>query len=153
MLFSEQATCNHGTSVRPAISARLQCIVFEKKCRYKSDKYKSVDSFAAVRWTTGFLPGTSATVTTLEVRFGRVVRRYRKKLGLAQEKLAEAAGLHRTHVSLIERGQQAPGLLVIQKFAHALGVSMAKLMAAVEAEGDAPGPEPAGPRPGRPRKS
>ena len=88
----------------------------------------------------------------LEVRFGRVIRRLRKKAGLAQEKLAEVAGLHRTHVSLIERGQQAPGLLVIEKFAKALGTTMGKLLAAVETEGENPGSEPEGPRPGRPRK-
>lgn len=92
-------------------------------------------------------------MTTLEVRFGRVIRRLRKKAGIAQEKLADLAGLHRTHVSLIERGELAPGLLVIQKLATTLGVSMARLMAAVEREGDEPGPELEGPRAGRPRKT
>lgn len=89
----------------------------------------------------------------LEVRFGKVARRLRKKAGLSQEKLAEVAGLHRTHVSLIERGQQAPGLLVIEKLANALGTTMGKLLAAVEAEETKPGSEPEGPKPGRPRKA
>jgi transcriptional regulator with XRE-family HTH domain len=87
----------------------------------------------------------------LEARFGRAVRRLRMKAGISQEALAHAAGIHRTHASLIERGELAPGLLVIHKLAAALGVSMAKLMAAVETE--RPGREPKGAKPGRPPKA
>jgi transcriptional regulator with XRE-family HTH domain len=91
-------------------------------------------------------------VGKLESQFGRAVRRLRKTADIGQEKLAETAKLHRTHVSLIERGQRSPGLLVISKLSKALGITMAELMAAVEAEAKA-GPEPKGPRPGRPRKT
>lgn len=89
----------------------------------------------------------------LEVRFGRVIRRLRKKSGIAQERLAEIAGLHRTHISLIERGQQAPGLLVIAKLAGALDMTMSRLLATVEAETDLPKREPEGPRPGATSKN
>jgi transcriptional regulator with XRE-family HTH domain len=101
----------------------------------------------------GFSFTEPALVAKLEVRFGRVIRRLRKKAGVAQEKLAEVAGLHRTHISLIERGEQAPGLLVIEKLAMALNTTMAKLLAAVESEDDRPRREPEGPRPGRPPKA
>ena len=68
---------------------------------------------------------------------------------LGQEKLADEAGIHRTHVSLIERGQGMPTLVVIHKLATALGTTMAELLA--EVESDAPPTEepPAIPR-GRP---
>lgn len=92
-------------------------------------------------------------MATIEEKFGWVVRRLRKKAGIAQEKLADMAGLHRTHVGLIERGKRGANLRVIQKLAEALGTTMASLMAALERQGDEPGPEPKGPRPGRPRKS
>jgi transcriptional regulator with XRE-family HTH domain len=91
-------------------------------------------------------------VGKLETQFGRAVRRLRGQANMGQEKLAEEAALHRTHVSLIERGRRSPGLLVISKLAKALGLTMTELMAAVEAEAKA-GPEPVRPKPGRPRKS
>jgi transcriptional regulator with XRE-family HTH domain len=91
-------------------------------------------------------------VATLEEKFGRVVRRRRKRAGIAQEKLATMAGLHRTQVGLIELGRRGVSLPIIQKLAAALGTTMASLVAATEAEGDVAKPEPAGPRPGRPRK-
>jgi transcriptional regulator with XRE-family HTH domain len=72
----------------------------------------------------------------LQRRFGAAVRRLRLQARLGQEGLADRAGIHRTHVSLIERGQGMPTLLVIHKLASALGTTMAALLAA--AESDAP---------------
>lgn len=54
--------------------------------------------------------------------FGGRVRLLRKRAGLSQEGLAEAAGLHRTYVSSIERGQRNVGLDNIVRLARALGV-------------------------------
>lgn len=111
----------------------------------------AVDGLSRIRCSTRFHRVLTA-VATLEQKFGWVVRRLRKRAGIAQEKLADIAGLHRTHIGLIERGKRGANLQVIQKLARALNTSMGKLMNALEAQGDEPGPEPAGPRPGRPRK-
>lgn len=54
--------------------------------------------------------------------FGQRVRLLRKQAGLSQEGLAEAAGLHRTYVSSIERGQRNVGLDNIIRLARALEV-------------------------------
>ena len=54
--------------------------------------------------------------------FGSRVRLLRKQAGLSQEGLAEAAGLHRTYVSSIERGQRNVGLDNIVRLARALQV-------------------------------
>jgi transcriptional regulator with XRE-family HTH domain len=69
---------------------------------------------------------------TLQQRFGDMIRRRRKAAGLGQEALADTAGLHRTHVSLLERGKRMPSLEVIRKLAAALKTSMASLMEELE---------------------
>lgn len=62
------------------------------------------------------------------VRFGQKLRKVRKEKGVSQEKLADLAGLHRTYVSSVERGERNISLLNIEKLADALGVTLAKLM-------------------------
>lgn len=69
---------------------------------------------------------------TLQQRFGNVIRRRRAEIGIGQEALADKAGLHRTHVSLLERGKRMPTLEVVRKLAAALGTSMASLMTELE---------------------
>jgi transcriptional regulator with XRE-family HTH domain len=56
------------------------------------------------------------------------------------------AGLHRSHVSLIERGQGMPTLAVLHKRATALGTTMAELMAEVESDAPSTREPPAIPR-------
>lgn len=48
----------------------------------------------------------------------------RKKLKYTYEKVAELTGLHRTSVSLIERGKIRPTLIVCLKIAEALGLKL-----------------------------
>lgn len=64
--------------------------------------------------------------------FGEVVRAFRLERKVSQEALAAAAGLHRTYISLLERGMRNPSLTVIQQLAAALKVSMTDLVAAFE---------------------
>ena len=61
-------------------------------------------------------------------RFGQQLRQVRKEKGISQEKLAELAGLHRTYVSLVERGACNISLLNVERLAKALDVEMAELM-------------------------
>lgn len=61
-------------------------------------------------------------------RFGQAIRRRRASAGLSQEALANAAKVHPTYVSLLERGLRDPRLTSIQKMAAALGVSAATLV-------------------------
>ncbi len=77
---------------------------------------------------------------SIQQQFGNVIRRRRQVLGLGQEPFADKAGLHRTHISLLERGQRMPSLLVIKKLAAALETTMAVLMDELER----PPVEPAG---------
>ena len=64
----------------------------------------------------------------VQVRFGARLRRIRRKKGISQEKLADLAGLHRTYVSSIERGERNVSLVNIERLAIALGTTMAELM-------------------------
>lgn len=87
----------------------------------------------------------------LRTRFGQIVRRRRLIRQVGQEALADLAGIHRTHLSLIERGQRMPTLFVVQQVAKALGTTMVELMKDVESNeplGEEPPPLPRG----RPRK-
>ena len=61
-------------------------------------------------------------------KFGEVIRRRRVELNLTQEQFSMRAGLHRTYVSSVERGQRNIALLNIESLAQALGVKMAELM-------------------------
>jgi transcriptional regulator with XRE-family HTH domain len=70
----------------------------------------------------------------LPTAFGHAVRALRVGKELSQEALAERAGLHRTYVGGIERGERNVSLVNIGVLAEALGVSLSTLMAAVERE-------------------
>jgi transcriptional regulator with XRE-family HTH domain len=72
-------------------------------------------------------------VDTLQQKFGKIIRARRLKLGIGQEALADKATIHRTHVSLLERGKRMPSLEVIRKLAAALETTMASLMKELEA--------------------
>lgn len=60
--------------------------------------------------------------------FGDRVREIRTRKAVSQERLSELAGLHRTYVSLIERGERNVTLITINKIAQALDVDLAELM-------------------------
>ncbi len=54
---------------------------------------------------------------------GEVLRSFREETGLSQEAVAERAGLHRTYVGGVERGERNPTFLSLTRMLRALGVS------------------------------
>jgi len=64
--------------------------------------------------------------------FGLAVRAERERRGLSQEAFALLAGVHRTYVGGVERGERNVGLRNVFAFARALGVLPSKLMARAE---------------------
>ena len=60
---------------------------------------------------------------------GDAIRAARKEVGLSQEALADAAGLDRSHMGKIERGERNVSVLNVVRVAQALGVSVTSLMA------------------------
>lgn len=58
---------------------------------------------------------------------GERIRFFRKKDGISQEELAFQAGLDRTYVGGIERGERNPSLLNIEKIANTLKINIKDL--------------------------
>lgn len=56
------------------------------------------------------------------------LRMLRLEQGLSQEQLASMAGLHRTYVGSVERGERNISIDNIEKLANALGCNITKLL-------------------------
>jgi transcriptional regulator with XRE-family HTH domain len=65
---------------------------------------------------------------TARITLARNVRQLRVKKALSQEALAELAGLHRTYLGSIERGERNVSIDNIGRLADALGVSASELL-------------------------
>ena len=65
---------------------------------------------------------------------GSVIQRFREEKGYSQELVSGLAGIGRTHLSAIERGERKPTLETLFKIAYALDVKPSTLLQAVEAE-------------------
>ncbi len=60
--------------------------------------------------------------------FGRQVRILRSALNVSQEELADRAGVHRTYIGSVERGEANISLTNIVRIAQALKVPPSKLL-------------------------
>ena len=72
----------------------------------------------------------------LRQRIGAVIRRLRHDAGLSQEKLAEYAGLHRTYVGAVERGEKNVTVRTLRKITDALSVTLSDFFVLVENAAD-----------------
>jgi transcriptional regulator with XRE-family HTH domain len=61
-------------------------------------------------------------------QFALNLRRARLEAGLSHEALGHRCNLHRTEISLLERGRRDPRLTTIAKLAHALKTSTRELL-------------------------
>jgi len=64
-------------------------------------------------------------------RFSANLRRARQDAGISQEELAKRCEIHRTEVSLLERGGREPRLGTMVKLATALGTTPEALCAGI----------------------
>lgn len=65
-------------------------------------------------------------------KIGIVVRKQRLLTQISQERLGEAAGLHRTYISDVERGKRNITIVSLYKIATALHISLSNLMEEAE---------------------
>lgn len=63
---------------------------------------------------------------------GTELRKAREEAGLTQVQLAKAAGLHRTYVSLLERGKRSPTVDVLFRLCRAMGIRPSRFVARLE---------------------
>lgn len=52
--------------------------------------------------------------------FGKILREARLSTGMGQDKLAEAAGIDKSYVSLLEQGKRQPSIVILLKLSLAL---------------------------------
>lgn len=60
--------------------------------------------------------------------FAGNLRRFRQAQGISQEELADRAGLHRTYVGSVERGERNISIDNMERLADALEVSLRELI-------------------------
>lgn len=64
----------------------------------------------------------------VKILFGQHLREIRERKGISQEKLAALAGLDRTYISKIERGERNISIETAAKLAEALEVPVTQLL-------------------------
>ena len=70
---------------------------------------------------------TKPSEISIQQKFGERVRELRTVKGLSQEELSFMAGVHRTYLGGIERGERNPSLKNITALAKALEVTLSDL--------------------------
>lgn len=61
-------------------------------------------------------------------QLGNTIKSYRNKYKISQEKLADSAGLHRTYIGMIERGEKNPSFLALISISNALNITINELL-------------------------
>jgi XRE family transcriptional regulator, regulator of sulfur utilization len=70
-------------------------------------------------------------VEDIQKRIGANIRQLRSKAGFSQEGLAELAGVNRTHMGQLERGECNVTIQTLKIIADALGVKVSDLIKGV----------------------
>jgi transcriptional regulator with XRE-family HTH domain len=71
-------------------------------------------------------------VSEIAEQFGRNLFMARRRAGLSQEALAALAGLHRTEIGMLERGERLPRIDTLMKLAGSLEVPVTDLLRRIE---------------------
>ena len=68
------------------------------------------------------------------MRFARLLKTERLARGISQEALAELAGLHRTYVGSVERGERNIAVDNMEALANAMGLDVSDLLRTPECQ-------------------
>ena len=68
----------------------------------------------------------------INVQLGMRIRYLRKQKGMSQEDLALESGVNKNYLSDVERGSRNPTIVVVEKIATALGVSLSTLFKGIQ---------------------
>lgn len=72
---------------------------------------------------------------SLRLCFATNLRRIRTQLGISQEALGDAAGLHRTYIGSVERGETNISIDNMERLANSLDVEISELLASESKDG------------------
>jgi transcriptional regulator with XRE-family HTH domain len=68
----------------------------------------------------------------VKAAFGAAIRKFRVASGHSQEALAELAGIHRTYVGDVERGERNVSIVNMVRLADALDVTLSSIVLEME---------------------
>lgn len=71
-------------------------------------------------------------MNAVAVRFGKNLFRCRRRAGLSQERLAAAAGMHRTEIGYLENGRRCARIDTLVKVACALTIPADELLEGID---------------------
>ena len=74
------------------------------------------------------MAATRKSIETARKRFARKLKTERLARGISQEALAELAGLHRTYVGSVERGERNIAVDNMESLANAMGLDICDLL-------------------------
>lgn len=77
--------------------------------------------------TSKFTKNVSAA-PSICIKVGKRIAELRNARGWSQRMLADHAQIEASHLARLELGQKEAGLLILEKIAHALGVSIIELL-------------------------
>ena len=63
---------------------------------------------------------------------GKRLRELRAERGVSQEAFADLCGLHRTAMSLIERGKRVPSLRTLLTLSQGFGITLSELLEGID---------------------
>lgn len=66
------------------------------------------------------------------IRLGRLIKTLRLAQDVSQEELAALAGVHRTYIGMVERGEKNVTLITMKRLAHALGTDISGMIKGIE---------------------
>jgi transcriptional regulator with XRE-family HTH domain len=72
------------------------------------------------------------TSADIQLALGQRVRQLRKRQGYSQEAFADAAGLHRTWMGAVERGERNLSFHNLVLISNALGITLSRLVSGLE---------------------
>jgi len=72
--------------------------------------------------------GRKTVVETARQRFARNLKAWRLEKKISQEALADQAGLHRTYIGSVERGERNVSIDTMDRLAAAVGVDVLDLL-------------------------
>lgn len=87
-----------------------------------------LDNFEKLLTGLGVIVTDKTTPCPLRVNFAKSMRTLREQQGLSQEALASLAGVHRTFVSMVERGVRNITIDNVERLARALNVTEERLL-------------------------